>query len=49
MIDFIEEHGLDLTPQERTEIRSAIADSAADNEEAFVSFEEIERKHACAP
>lgn len=41
-VDFIETHGLDLSPDDQAAIRQAEADIDAGDEDAFVSLEDLE-------
>jgi len=47
MLNFIEEHGFDISPQDRVEIFEAMAQSDAGNREGFVTSEEIEQEFEC--
>ncbi len=46
-IDFIEVHGYDLSEGEKLELRESVADSEADNRDAFVSLEAIQKEFGC--
>jgi|TARA_B110000908_G_C10005158_1_gene335951 hypothetical protein len=43
-IDFIEEHGLDLTEDEKQSIKQSQADWAAGKRDQFISSEEIKKE-----
>jgi len=43
-IDFIEEHGLDLTEEDEAGILEAEADIDAGNKEAFVSLDDLKKE-----
>jgi len=43
-IDFIEEHGLDLTEEEKQSIKQAEADLAAGRRDQFTSSEELRKE-----
>ncbi|MDF1742036.1 MAG: hypothetical protein P1U86_22940 [Verrucomicrobiales bacterium] len=42
-VDFIETYGLDLTEEEKEELREARADVANKNRDAFVSLDEVKK------
>lgn len=46
-IEFFEINGYDLSERDKTELREATADSDADNRDAFVSFEDIQKEFGC--
>lgn len=46
-IDFLEVNGHDLSEHEKTELRECIADSKAENCDAFVSLQDIEKEFGC--
>jgi hypothetical protein len=46
-IEFIEDHGLDLSDEDKAGLRGAIADCKADKRDAFVSLEDIKKEFGC--
>ena len=43
-VDFVETYGLDLTDEEKAQIREAIADREAGRSENFVSLDDLEKE-----
>lgn len=46
-IEFIEDHGLDLSDEDKSDLREAIADGKAGNRDAFVSYDDIRKEFGC--